>query len=380
MKLVFVDPKCPEPYDADSLGRRGLGGTEATVVRVGTSLSAFADVSIVQHNRSAPVHASDSLRFLPWQELAAATAQADHLIFIQRAQDLARLTLKPGARCWIWLHNFVGEEVPFYWRDHWLHKIGIICVSRTHAQRTLEYLHSMTTGRLAAPWVLRGGLTYVHNPVDAGPARGVATVDVDKLVFFSSPHKGLEQVIARFDAAYREMPALRLHVADPGYFKRFDAKLLEHPGIVRHGSLPHTQVLDHVREALCVFYPQTRRPETFGLVYAEANAVGTPVLAHDFGAAREVLHPDNPTIDVHDESRLIGLLRRWRAGERPAVAGDPRFSLANVTAQWLRLFRDPEAFLCEPHDQGPAIARQPTTTSAIARGSSRAITTTTSSA
>ncbi len=55
--------------------------------------------------------------------------------------------------------------------------------------------------------------------------------------------------------------------------------------------------MQHIRESLCVFYPQTQRCETFGLVYAESNAVGTPVLAHDFGAAREVLSSPDQLIN-----------------------------------------------------------------------------------
>ncbi|MBV8605266.1 MAG: glycosyltransferase family 4 protein [Pelomonas sp.] len=341
LKLVFVDPKCPSPYDVEVLAQRGLGGTEATVVRVSLALAAHADVSVVQHNRVEVHEQGPRLRFLPWAALGAESARADHVVFVQRAQDLAELKLKAGAQCWIWLHNFAGEEVPFYWRDHWLHRLGVICVSRTHALRTREFLHATAARRVAEPWVLRGGLSFVHNPLQPGLARDATRVDPDKLVFFSSPHKGLEQVIERFDKVYRALPSLRLYVADPGYFRRFDTGLLAHPGIVRLGTLPQAEVIEHVREALCVFYPQTKRPETFGLVYAEANAVGTPVLAHDFGAAREVLHPDNPPIDVRDDAAVLALLREWRGGGRPQLAADPRFALGQVAAQWLRLFENP---------------------------------------
>ena len=43
-----------------------------------------------------------------------------------------------------------------------------------------------------------------------------------------------------------------------------------------------------------LLYPQRVWPETFGLVLAEAAAVGTPTLAYDFGAAREVMPLENP--------------------------------------------------------------------------------------
>ena len=46
-----------------------------------------------------------------------------------------------------------------------------------------------------------------------------------------------------------------------------------------------------MQQALGVFHINTRYPETFGCIHAEANAVGTPVITLDIGANREVIHP-----------------------------------------------------------------------------------------
>jgi glycosyltransferase involved in cell wall biosynthesis len=140
-------------------------------------------------------------------------------------------------------------------------------------------------------------------------------------------------------------PRLKLYVADPGYIKNFDATMLDAPGIVKLGSLPQRALLKHVQEALCVFYPQRKKPETFGLVYAEANAVGTPVLAHDFGAAREVLAPTNPPLDASDPGRIIDTLTTWVAEGGPVVGPNPEFSLESVVMKWERFFHDPDSFM-----------------------------------
>ena len=104
-------------------------------------------------------------------------------------------------------------------------------------------------------------------------------------------------------------------------------------------------------------------PETFGLVFAESHAVGTPVLTHDCGAAREVLADPGQLLPVTwalraYEAPLHRLEPRWRAGParladhlglfdryierirlwhdggRPQVGPDPRFRLSAIAAEW----------------------------------------------
>ena len=121
-----------------------------------------------------------------------------------------------------------------------------------------------------------------------------------------------------------------------------------------------------MRRALCTFHPNFLIPETFGLVYAESHALGTPVLTHDFGAAAEVVGDPRQLLPVKRAYRgyegavgglpprwrrlparlaaRLGLfdayverVREWRSGARPVVGPDPRFALDTVTAQWREL-------------------------------------------
>ncbi len=122
-----------------------------------------------------------------------------------------------------------------------------------------------------------------------------------------------------------------------------------------------------VRRSLCTFHPNFRIPETFGLVYAESHALGTPVLTHDFGAAAEVVGDPRQLLPVKRGLPLLrggrsvrcrraggacrrawprapGLfdayverIRDWRGGARPVVAPDPRFALDTLAAQWREL-------------------------------------------
>ena len=346
MKIVFIDPKCPTPYDSEVLESRGLGGTEATVIRIARALAVMHEVRVVQHNRQDVREESEHLKFLPAMGIDEELMGADHVIFIQKAQDIGRIAKLTKGRLWMWLHNFLGDEVPFFWQDHLRHKLGIICVSRTHAEHTRQYIKQHPLFWPTGGLIARGGVTYLHNPIDdrLGPIPGIVR-DKHKLVFFSSPYKGIEHVLAAFKQVHARNPAFYLVVADPGYIRNFDPSMLNQPGIVKVGSLPHQEVMKHVQGSLCVFYPQYKRPETFGLVFAEANALGVPVLAHDFGATREVLVDSNPPIDARAIDAVVSTLMRWEQDGGPVVQANPKFALSRVSSLWHDFLRDPDAFM-----------------------------------
>ena len=48
MSVLFFDPRCPRPYTARTFEQSGLGGTEATTIRVAEALDAI----VIQHNRT----------------------------------------------------------------------------------------------------------------------------------------------------------------------------------------------------------------------------------------------------------------------------------------------------------------------------------------
>lgn len=156
------------------------------------------------------------------------------------------------------------------------------------------------------------------------------------------------------------MPDMRLVVGNPGY-KAHDAARLD--GVEYLGPQPQQLIHAEVRTALCTFFPNFVIPETFGLVFAESKALGTPVLTHDCGAALEVLGDPAQVLPVSAAMRLyeallagcppswrrgparaaasLGLfdvyidrIRAWRAGSRPVTRPDPRFRLSTVAERW----------------------------------------------
>ena len=131
-------------------------------------------------------------------------------------------------------------------------------------------------------------------------------IDERKLVFLSSPNKGLKFTLDAFRASRRaRCPTCASIVGNPGY-KTGQAARLE--GVEYLGPQPQQRIHAEVRTALCTFFPNFVIPETFGLVFAESQALGTPVLTHDCGAAREVLGDPAQILPVTAAKRVYEAL------------------------------------------------------------------------
>jgi glycosyltransferase involved in cell wall biosynthesis len=347
--VVFLDTVSPLAYDTRTFSERAVQGTEASVMRIADGLGAW----VMQHNRSSAWE-----RYLPVQSIDA----VEHVVVIRepRALALAR-QLFPHAQLHLWLHDKLrpGSKRGRRLRRHAAllrtAQVSIICVSDTQRQDVLNTLH----------WAGIEGLPVCtrYNPLDEALRPDGSAVDDRQLVFFASPNKGLAFALDAFGTLRRAMPDLQLLVGNPGYKTDAPARL---PGVIFLGPQPQALMHRQVRQSLCTFHPNFRIPETFGLVYAESHALGTPVLTHDFGAAAEIvgdprqLLPVRPAYRCYEgmvgalkprwrrlPARLAGGLglfgaylervREWRAGARPVVGPDPRFALRTVTAQWREL-------------------------------------------
>jgi glycosyltransferase involved in cell wall biosynthesis len=349
---LFFDPSCQQPYDTRTLREQAMGGTEATVVRVADALQAWA----TQHNRT-----ETSGRYLA----PAKNPDIASVVITRDSRALPRVRqLYPNARVYLWLHD---QLKPGSKRAGWLAStadlmrelaVTVVCVSDSQRRDVEAALHTMRMEDLRTH--------TIYNPIDDALAPDDSPVDRDKLVFFSSPNKGLKFTLDAFRALRRRMPDLRLVVGNPGYKIR-KSVLME--GVEYLGPQPQSRIHAEVRTALCTFFPNFVIPETFGLVFAESNAVGTPVLTCDCGSAAEVIRDRSQMVPVTMADRVYerllshvspgwragpariaaswGLfdtyaerIRAWRDGARPTVGPDPRFRLAAVAEQWRKLLAE----------------------------------------
>ena len=157
----------------------------------------------------------------------------------------------PQARVYLWLHDQLN---PGSKRGRRLAStaallrelaVTVVCVSDSQ-RRGVE----ATLARIGVGAQVRA-LT-IYNPVADALHPDGTPVDPDKLVFFSSPNKGLDFTLDAFGAVRGALPQLRLLVANPGYKADRAAR---RAGVEFLGALPQARVHAEVRGALCTFFP-----------------------------------------------------------------------------------------------------------------------------
>ncbi len=348
--ILFWDAACQRPYDARTRHEQALGGTEAMVSRVADALGAF----VVQHNRVTP-----NGRYLPPGKVDG----VDAVVVVRDPAAIAGVrALYPDARLFLWLHDQMqpwskrGRALVAHRQALEAGRTTVVCVS-DHQRGGVE-----ATLRRIGPEMAARALT-IHNAVDDALQPDATPVDPDRLLFFSSPNKGLAYSLDAFAAIRRRWPDMQLDLANPGYKA---AATVRAPGVRVLGALAPEQLQAHVRGALCTLCLNFVLPETFGLVLAESLAMGTPVLAYDCGAAMEVVGDTRQVLPVPAGARgyqrmacalgprlrpmlapaadRLGLFDEcierigdWRAGRQSRPTLDPQFRLTPVVARWRTL-------------------------------------------
>lgn len=328
---MFYDGVAPEPYTLETLKVKSLGGTEASCIRIVSRLATDGyNMVLAQRNRinyHTEVLGAGSITYCPLEaeftdkNFAAVVSLRDAGHYLKNKEKY------PNAKHFLWMHDVVGGD----YQDHMNYHLNgknadLICVSDWHKRNILISVNAkLNVKRIFGP--LADYCVKTPN----------TEYDPNQLIFFSSPHKGLKGTLEIFVKLRKKDPSFYLKLSNPGYFA--DAQGLPE-GVTSLGSVPHHSILmDHVRKSLCLFYPNTVFEETFGLVMAEANSVGTPVIAHPIGAAPEVTQHPKELLDCNDHDRVIERVLAWKAGERPIVGPKKEFTMNEVIKEWKKILQ-----------------------------------------
>ena len=160
----------------------------------------------------------------------------------------------------------------------------------------------------------------------------------DYLLFLGrfTPGKGVLQAI---DVAKRVGMKLILAAAEDDYYRQAIAPHVDGTQIVYFGEADFPAKVRLFGGARALVYPVQAR-EPFGLVLAEAMACGTPVVALDLGAVREVVDEGVTGMVFSDLDAMAASLKQVFALDRRAIRerAVARFGVARMVNEYVAIY------------------------------------------
>lgn len=315
MKNILIwDTTSNKPYTHDTLRNEALGGTEASVLRLSKAL---VDVGyyVAIYQSKAETRDLDYVDGITYVGLDSMFKKPDVVIHLRTAQYVEVLkNVYPDAKHIVWVHDVFGEWVeqePFEYTD-------IVCVSDYHKNN----VHTILRQYGKTP----NSVTPIYNMLDAMKT-GLLKYP-KSAIFLSSPHKGLDQVLQVFKAAKERGILDTLYVLNPGYM---ETQNVIEPGVVVLGEQTHGEAMNYLARSSVLLYPQRSWPETQGIIFSEALALGVPTLAYDHGAAREMMPSNNPPYRCKSVTEWLKALEEVLTIE---VNKDKIIDNAKILEQW----------------------------------------------
>jgi len=201
-KLMFVDPitTMGKEYNDLDLNNTALGGSESSLLRVALGLAKYFNIRIAQVNRQNLELSANGILFIPYYSLF--TENPDVIVIMRESQIIEPIRASiPNVPIIVWLHDLWPqcEMLTHHWNKTQLPDVSFILVSEF-----LKYFcsHTMTVLKLNYTFIERK-LHVIPNPIDDDLDVSNVVVNRNKILYYSSPNKGLTEALEIF-AALRE--------------------------------------------------------------------------------------------------------------------------------------------------------------------------------
>ena len=340
-KILFFDAVAPYEYNFEILESKGLGASESYLLSVANKLKSKYDVDI----SSSKVKYNYTQNDIVFKKLHLNNLSSNYdIIIIQRDPHNFKILKEsyPDAKFIIWLHDFYESSV---WSSLTTDELQYICDNSTLLCVSDWHKNNFITN-LKLRKVKNPKVKFIHFFIDDKKevSKKPIAIDKNKLCFFSASHKGLDFTLRIFEQLYKINPKFKLYVGNPTYDTKNEFKDAN-GSIINLKNQTRDQVLYHMKGSLATIHLNKDYPETFGCVNAESNLVGTPVLAYDLGATKEILFDaekqlvkKNPyRVDLKEVTTIVETILNWYKGDRPVVKLNPLFNKEKIIKQWIEI-------------------------------------------
>lgn len=338
-EIVFSTPaQGAYPWDEKLYETKGMGGSETACIEMAKWIHKLTGKPVkVFNNRDEKLVAESGVEYIPNTKLNEYFSKYKPRTHIAWRHNI-KLT---DARTFLWCHDLVtpGVEVVQNFDK-------ILCLSPFHKR----YVRSMQGVPEDKVWITRNGL-------DISRFKDKVAKNENKIIFPSSPDRGLDRAMLVMDKARADFPDLELHV-----FYGFDnlrkyglatladkleGMIKERPWVKYHGFTEQKEMAKHWADSAVWLHP-ANFIESSCIVAMECMVSGTYAITRDLGALPDTLKPavDRGMATILDldcetaeevqayTDELIAVLRekRWQT-----VSIDPEvFSWQHVAEEWIK--------------------------------------------
>lgn len=277
--VILCPPTGAYPWDEEIYGKKGIGGSETAAVEMSRWLAKLTGRKVLIFNNTEQVR-----NFPSGVEYRNAT----------RALDYFRRYLP--AVCINWRHTQRMTPAPTYIWCHDLITPGLEAGDYTKAICLSEFSkrYTMTTQGVAEEKI-----QVSRNGINPDRFRGwKVEKKPHKVIFPSSPDRGLDRAMRIIDKARETLPELELHVfygmdnlekyGQGALAARLREMIAARPWVKYHGNVQQDVLAREMAESSVWLYP-ANFIETFCITAIEALASGVFPLAREMGALQNTL-------------------------------------------------------------------------------------------
>jgi len=308
-RFTFVVPNTPHPFNALSHHEGFVGGSEEAVIHLATSLSQNALALVEVY---APVPQRYPVRRVhknvQWHDINAFEQPrpdempVSNIVYWRCPHLVVKHTVESPYKQILWLHDAAyGARAEAYENAD-----IVLVLSDAHAE-ALRRNDGVTRA-----------LTMFQNGIDeaAFPAPDETRRDKHRVIYSSSPDRGLEEVLAAWPSIRRRFPDAVLDIFyDWTYFRQRNPQAayalettvasLQDLGVTYHGGVSHDELHAAMRRSAVWLYPTHGDVETSCITAMKAAACGCTPVVTDAGALLETLKDASPLILENTSPQMI---------------------------------------------------------------------------
>lgn len=277
--IIFTCLASPYTWDGEEYRKGAMGGSETACIEMAEWLAKLSGKPVKVFNPRPSAKTVNGVEYVPIDKLSEYTTKNRPYLHIAWRHN-QKVTPAPT---YVWAHDLITPGV-----EDTRNYNSVICLTPFHR----DFMHNMQMVPKDRIWVSRNGIA-------AEKFKGHQIVkNPNKIVFPSSPDRGLDRAILIMDKLVGEFPDLKLHVfygiehlpkwGHQALYDKLVKMIAERPHVIYHGKTEQTKLHEHFREAALWLHP-CDFIETSCITAMEMIACGVYPVTRSLGGLKDTL-------------------------------------------------------------------------------------------